>query len=380
MTLGCYQMTFIKQLHNRGGGRYARPMTLTYTYRRRSFTAAASLPRLSPEARKRLAWMDHYRKTKNISLTCRYFGISRQCFHTWQRRYDPFRLESLEEKSRRPRRTRTWDVSRLEEFRILSLRRAHIRYGKMKLKVLYAQTYGIAISSWKIQRVIEKHRLYFHPGANAKLRKKRKRNQAKKRITELKKETREGFLVALDTIVRYWAGTKRYIVTGIDVHSKIAFARMYPSKHSRHAADFLKRLHYLFDGRIENLQMDNGSEFGGDFRTAAEALRLPQYFSRPKTPTDNPFDERFNRTLQDEFIAMGNMTANCDSFNRKLTDWLVEYNFKRPHQTLGYAVPVEYHYQNQKVSPMYPSSTNSCNFSFICYTTFYNRQRGESKQ
>ncbi|MEK9179845.1 MAG: integrase core domain-containing protein [Patescibacteria group bacterium] len=320
----------------------------------------ARIPTLGKEAKKRLAWMDYYRAHgKNASLACRHFGISRQCFHKWKKRYDPYRLESLEEKSRRPKRTRQWEVSRRDEFRILRLRRAHIRYGKMNLKVLYGQEYGAPISSWKIQRVIEKHGLYFHPKRTEALRKKRKANQIKKRITELKKEQRTGFLVALDTVVRYVAGAKRYILTGIDTHSKIAFARMYSTKHSKHAADFLKRLHYLFAARIENLQTDNGSEFAKEFREAARELSLPHYFSRPKTPTDNPFDERFNRTLQDEFIAMGNVTSDCAVFNKKLTEWLIEYNFKRPHQALGYEVPVEYHYKNQKVSPMYPSSTGA---------------------
>lgn len=307
--------------------------------------------------------MDYYcSHGENAALTCRHFGIARETFYEWKRRYDPFRLASLEEKSRRPNRTRQWEVSRMEEFRILRLRRAHMRYGKMKLKVLYEKEYGAPISSWKIQRVIEKHGLYFHPKKTKALCKKRTANKAKKRITTLKKELRTGFLIALDTVVRYRAGYKRYIVTGIDTYSKIAFARMYPSKHSKHAADFLKRLHYLFEARIENIQTDNGSEFAKEFREAAASLDLPHYFSRPKTPTDNPFDERFNRTLEEEFIQMGNMATDCDVFNRRLTNWLIEYNFKRPHQALGYEVPVEYHYQNQKVSPMYPSSTFACNF------------------
>lgn len=334
-------------------------MNLTQTYRWNAFRSLSSLPCLSPEAKKRLQWMDHYHKHGNAALTCRHFGIARETFYEWKRRYDPYRLESLEEKSRRPKQTRQWQVSRLEEFRILRLRRAHIRYGKEKLKVLYEREHQESVSSWKVQRVIEKHQLYYHPGKTLKLRKKRKHNQAKKRITELKKEVRAGFLVALDTMVRYWAGMKRYILTGTDTHSKIAFARMYPGHGSRHAADFLKRLYYLFDGKIENIQTDNGSEFAKDFRAAAMTLRLPHYFSRLKTPTDNPFDERFNRTLNDEFITMGNMTSDCDVFNRKLTEWLIEYNFKRPHQSLGYEVPVEYHYKYQKVSPMYPSSTLS---------------------
>jgi transposase InsO family protein len=352
-------MTYSKRINNRGETAYAgQAMSTSYTLP--GAAALARLPVLSKEAKKRLRWMDHYRSTKNAALTCRHFGISRQCFHKWLKRYDPFHLASLEEKSRRPRRTRTWEISRMEEFRILQLRRAHIRYGKMKIRVLYEKEHGIPISSWKIQRVIEKHALYFHPKKTEALRKKRKRNEPKRRITMLTKEAHTGFLVALDTIVRYAAGMKRYILTGIDVHSKIAFARMYPTKHSRHAADFLKRIHYLFDAKIENLQTDNGSEFAKEFREAASALALPHYFSRPKTPTDNPFDERFNGTVEREFLQMGNMITDCGAFNRRMTDWLIEYNFKRPHQALGYAVPVEYHYKNQKVSPMYPSSTEAC--------------------
>ncbi|KKW45056.1 MAG: ABC transporter, permease protein [Parcubacteria group bacterium GW2011_GWB1_56_8] len=70
-------------------------------------------------------------------------------------------------------------------------------------------------------------------------------------------------------------------------------------------------------------------------------------------------DERFNRTLKDEFISLGNAVTDCALFNQKLTEWLVEYNFHRPHQALGYEVPVEYHYKHQKVLPMSPSSTLS---------------------
>jgi len=319
----------------------------------------ASTPELSPEARKRLKWMDHYRKCGNVLQTCRYFGIAPKTFYVWKKRYNPYRLESLEERGRRPKRTRQWEVNRVQELRILALRRQHIRYGKEKLKVLYQGAYQEPISSWKIQRVIEKHNLYYSPIKTEKLRKKRKHNQVKKRITELKKEKRSGFLIAFDGLTIYWNSVKRYILTGIDTHSKIAFARMYQSKHSKNAADFLKRMRYLLEGKIENIQTDNGSEFAKDFQLAIEQLNLTRYFSRPKTPTDNPFDERFNRTLKEEFIQLGNLTADCDIFNQRLTEWLIEYNFKRPHQSLGYETPIGFHYKYHKVLPMYPSSTKS---------------------
>lgn len=320
-------------------------------------SSLSRLTSLSTEARKRLKWMDYYRQCRNVSKTCRYFGIPRKTFYYWRKRYNPHYLASLEERSRRPRNTRQWMVSRMQEFRIMELRKKYIRYGKEKLRMLYRETYQEPVSSWKIQRVIEKHNLYYNPLKTEKLRKKRKYSQIKKRITELKKEKRIGFLVAFDGLTIYWNNIKRYILTAIDVHSKIAFARMYTTKSSKNAADFLERIHYLLEGKVENIQTDNGSEFSKYFEIGCRKLNLVRYFSRPKTPQDNPYDERFNRTLKEEFIQLGNLTYDCDIFNKRLTEWLIEYNFRRPHQSLGYLPPINFHYKYHKVLPMYPSST-----------------------
>jgi leucine-zipper of insertion element IS481 len=40
--------------------------------------------------------------TGNVSLTYRYYGISRQCFYTWRRRYDAHGLDGLRDRSHRP--------------------------------------------------------------------------------------------------------------------------------------------------------------------------------------------------------------------------------------------------------------------------------------
>jgi transposase InsO family protein len=132
---------------------------------------------------------------------------------------------------------------------------------------------------------------------------------------------------------------------------------MYTTHSSASARDFLYRLHLLLDGKIENVQTDNGSEFHRHFETACQQLNLAHYWSRIKTPKDNAVNERFNRTVQDEFISLGNMTADTVTFNHNLTEWLVEYNFSRPHQTLGYLPPISFTFKYHKVLPMYPSST-----------------------
>ena len=204
---------------------------------------------------------------------------------------------------------------------------------------------------------IEQTGLYYHPKKNARTQAKRRRASAKKRITELRLTKRTGFLFRIDSVVRYWAGTKRYILTAVDNVSKLAFAHMYTTHSSRAAADFLRRLHALVEGKIENVQTDNGSEFHQAFERAIQELKLNHVWSRVRTPKDNAANERFNRTLEEEFIQLGNATPEPQEFNRRLTEWLVEYNFKRPHQALGYLSPINFIYRYDRLLPMYPSST-----------------------
>ena len=312
---------------------------------------------LSKQARLRLKWMDFYQRTKNVSLTSRHFAISRQLFYYWLKRYDPQNLRSLEDKDKAPKRRRQREITPEQEMRIVALRKQYIRYGKEKLALIYQQLYQEKISSWKIQKVIEKYKLYYHPLKVAKIARKRKRAFKRKRITELKKKPRTGFLVCLDVIVIFFKGLKRYIFTAIDYYSKIALAYMYKSKSSQNAKDFLKRLYYLFDGKIENLQTDNGSEFLGMFEKGARELGLEHYFNRPRTPKDNSVNERFNRTLEEEFLERGNFHPDPRIFNPRLGNWLEEFLFRRPHQALGYQTPIEFACQNVKLSKMSSSYT-----------------------
>lgn len=153
----------------------------------------------------------------------------------------------------------------------------------------------------------------------------------------------------------YWQGIKRYIFTAIDKDGKFAYARSYKSKSSKNGEDFFYRLRYLLDGQIPRVEHDNVTEFKKCFRAACDKLKIEQYYSRVRTPKDNPDNERFNQTLQTEFINLGNMCFDQDQFNRNLTEWLIEYNFKRLHQSLNYQTPLEF----SKVLPMYSSCTKN---------------------
>ena len=58
---------------------------------------------LTRQAQRRLAILRHSEEvTGNVARTCRYYGISRQCFYTWKRRYDDEGLDGLRDRSSRP--------------------------------------------------------------------------------------------------------------------------------------------------------------------------------------------------------------------------------------------------------------------------------------
>lgn len=324
--------------------------------------AAAKAMKLSRDARKRLEWIIWYDTTgrRNARATCRHFGVAPKVFYFWKKRFHDLNLAALEDRSHRPHRARQSTLTGLQIERIVALRRQFMRYSKLKLSILYREQYGEPLSSWKVQQVIERHNLYPNPKGAHNTARKRRLAWKKKRITELTTKPKTGFLFCMDTVVRQFCGQKRYILTAIDRHSRLAYARMYTNHSSQTAADFLKRLHCLLDGRLLHIQTDNGSEFHLHFERAIKDLKLQHWWSRVKTPKDNAVCERFNRTMQEEFIQQGNAEPDPAVFNQKLTDWLIEYDFHRPHAALGYRRPIDMACRDPKVLPINPSLTSPC--------------------
>lgn len=326
---------------------------------------------LSLDAQLKLEWIIFYKTVGkgNVKLTASHFGISRKTLHKWLSRFDETHLKSLEEHSRAPKTKRDWMVTKKEEDNIKSLREKNMELGKRKLRRIYFREYGIWISTWKIERVIRKHKLYPDPVKHDKLVEKKLKSKPKIRIHEVKDQIKQikefGFLWHIDAIIIWWYGQRRIIFTALEEITKIGFARVYKSNTSGYAEDFLKRLMYLVEGRVDIMHQDNGSEFKGDFERACEKLNILQIYSRPYTPKDNPALERFNRTVQEEWLDFSEvglddiLEANLD-----LTTWLIKYNSYRPHDSLDLDTPLEYADKNffNKVLPMWPAYTKACIF------------------
>lgn len=323
---------------------------------------------ISEKAQLKLEWIIFYYTVgkRNKRKTAKYFGITRKTVHKWITRFDDKHLVTLEEENRAPKKKRDWEVSKKEEEHIRKLRGKNMEFGKKKLKVLYLKEYGEEISTWKIERVIRKYKLYPDPVKHKNLYERSKRQEAKVRIHQVKKHLHAveefGFLWHIDAIIIWWYGERRIIFTALEDKTKIAFARVYKSNTSGYAEDFLKRLMYLAEGQVKIIHSDNGSEFAGAFEDACKQLHIFQIFSRPYTPKDNSALERFNRTIQEEWLSFSTVGLDAiQNANEDLTLWLIKYNSYRPHEALDYLTPLEYaQKQFFQVSPMWPASTSSC--------------------
>jgi transposase-like protein len=87
---------------------------------------------LERRAQRRLAVLRHVEEVSgNVAATCRYYGISRQCYYGWLRRYEADGLEGLKDRSLRPHHSpRATQVDVVEK--ILWLRK-HFHFGPAKV-------------------------------------------------------------------------------------------------------------------------------------------------------------------------------------------------------------------------------------------------------
>jgi putative transposase len=170
----------------------------------------------------------------------------------------------------------------------------------------------------------------------------------------VRKTRRKGFhphqpgdLVEMDTISIFIDGIKRFLFTAIDIKTRFAFAYAYRSNSSANGRDFLKKFASVAPFAISHIQTDNGSEFLKHFNQSCQDNDLVHFFNYPRHPQSNGHLERFNRTIQEQFVDWH--TDNLyepDDFNRILMEYLIWYNTEKPHRGIGKLSPLRYYLDN----------------------------------
>ena len=302
---------------------------------------------LSRGARTRLAWMDFYRQSKNVALTCRRFGISRQTFYRWHGRYDPLDLTSLEERSHCPhhRRQPTWSFP--FERKVLTLRWQFPRWGKDKLAVLLREQ-KMTVSTSMVGRILthlkQRGELVEPPrsGVPGSRRALRARPYAVRKPKQYA-VFGPGDLVQVDTLdVRPLPGVVFKQFTARDVVSRWDVIQAHTRATARTATLFLDTLQQRMPFPIRALQVDGGSEFAAEFEQACQQRGLRLFVLPPRSPKLNGAVERANRTHSEEFYQVTPCSLEMNKLNRELRQWEKIYNTVRPHQALGYLTPRQF--------------------------------------
>ena len=302
---------------------------------------------LSREARVRLAWMDFYRCCGDVAHTGRRFGISRQTFYRWLKRYEPLDLRTLEERSHCPRRRRQPRWSVLLEGKVLTLRLQFPRWGKDKLAVLLRRQQGPVSTSMvgrilaqlkRQGRLVEPPRTGV-PGSRRALRPRPYAVRKPKQYAVLE----PGDLVEVDTLeVRPVPGVVCKQFTAREVVSRWDVIQAHTRATAFTATEFRDTLQHRMPFPIRAVQVDGGSEFAAEFEQACQQRGLHLFVLPPRSPKLNGAVERASRTHTEEFYQVTPGSLEMKKLNRELRDWERIYNTVRPHQALGYLTPQQF--------------------------------------
>ena len=315
---------------------------------------------ITKEADKRLKillFQDKY----GLEATMEAYGAKRSTLYSWKKMYEESgkKMESLNPKSQAPhnRRKRIIDYHIINEIKRLRMDVCP-NMGKDKIKEdldKFCEKNNLkTISASTIGRIIKEKRIYHH-------RQKIYHNGRIKQATRAKKlrkpkdfkSKNQGDLIEIDTIVKYVWGVKRYIITAIDVKTRYSFAWSYKKHDSQNTKDFCKKLETVLPFKIKAIQTDNGSEFHGFFRDYLKTKSITHYWNHAGQPYKNGHIEKYNRTIQEEFIDQNEiLLEDPNKFNEKLVEWLLWYNTKRYHWGLDLTSPVDYMLNNNILSKM----------------------------
>jgi transposase InsO family protein len=320
----------------------------------------------SEVAQERLRIIKFYREYGE-KATKEAFGADRKVVNRWMQRLSQHdgALEGLVPESTRPRRTRTMTVSvEIVQF-IREIKREHPRLGKEKIKPLldeYCQGKGLkSISESTIGKVIKRNKLFYQRAGRIYHDPSIKRPLHQKRLRIKRSPRHEDFgHIIADTVERVTDGVKDYFYNAIDAKLKFALTLNYKRLNSKNMKDFYERFRALYPLQIKDWQSDNGSENLGEFDKALKDAKIPHLFIYPRCPKINSIIERYNRTLQEEFIDSHlAIIHDKELFHQHLADYMLFYLTKRIHKSLDKMTPVDYLIQKGGMSHLYGTYTSA---------------------
>jgi len=320
---------------------------------------------LEKEAKKREKIILHYQEF-GIKSTLSAFDVGKTSLFRWKKKYTQSYNDyrSLISKSRK-RRTRN---TRYVDFRILKFiqeQRFKQTLGKEKLYHMLIpkcslwnistpsiSTIGRIIKGMKQNKQIPSYDQVTYYASSSRIKTRTEKNKIKKRRKGFNPSS-PGDLCQMDTVENRIHGTKRYTINIIDLYTRLTYSKSFTTLNSKNAQETLIEAQDYFGFKIKRIQSDNGLEFHKDFDVYLHKNKITHYWNYPKCPKMNAYIERYNRTIQEEFIYRNIplMKSDLDYVNEVLLpQYLHYYNRQRLHQSLDYMTPYDYYIQYQSKS------------------------------
>lgn len=306
--------------------------------------------KLSREAKQRLRVLDYFynKAHKKVSVTARYFGVSRTYVYKWIKRYNRWDLATLESRSRRPKRVRTVQYDTHAVNTIRKIRQEYPSFSAVKVSVILLRDYAIKLSSATVGRIIRRFNLFFsktmalHRNLSKAAAKGWQTRKAKERLRHYLKPDHPRHIIEFDMKHIKNGGVNQYALCAIDTYTKEALIHISSSCTARQASIAMQKVLDRFGANI-TIVCDNGSEnFGATFDLLARS-NVRQLFARPNTPKDKPHIENFIGKYQKECLnESDNRQYSVKERQLEADKWLSDWHFYRPHQALNYLTPAEY--------------------------------------
>jgi transposase InsO family protein len=273
---------------------------------------------------------------QTVARTCRHFGVSRQAFYRWKRRYDAQGELGLWDRARTPRRSPRATAPEVTG-KIVYLRQ-HYHFGPGKIADYLQRFHRVTIAVSSVHRILVRHGMNRLPSAKA---------RARTRRWQRYEKPQPGQRLQVDVkFLQRIPGTQKrfYQFTAIDDCTRLRVLKVYDACNQRTAVQFLDDVRRRLPFRVQVVQTDNGAEFQSHFHYHLEALDIRHVYIRPRTPHLNGKVERSHRVDDQEFYQLldqNGITDDIHLFNEKLRDWEDYYNYHRPHGALDGQTPYE---------------------------------------